>query len=111
MPKVSFRMASASRKSVVGGQTSTARKNHRSDHTEGPVHHHAKRMCVRKGTVSGTSSNQLKRLTMSAARHVRLGAITENAAMQIVEIDGEPATEEDLHRVAVMNYGHFTSMQ
>jgi 4-amino-4-deoxychorismate lyase len=31
--------------------------------------------------------------------------------MQIVEIDGEPATAQDLHRVAVMNYGHFTSMQ
>src|SRR6476660_3069140 len=35
MPKVSFRMASASRKSVFGVQTSTARKNHRSGHTEG----------------------------------------------------------------------------
>ena len=31
--------------------------------------------------------------------------------MQIVEIDGEPASPQDLHRVAVMNYGHFTSMQ
>jgi branched-subunit amino acid aminotransferase/4-amino-4-deoxychorismate lyase len=40
-----------------------------------------------------------------------MGAITENASMQIVEIDGEPATPQDLHRVAVMNYGHFTSMQ
>jgi len=29
MPKVSFRMASASRESVFGAQTSTARKNHR----------------------------------------------------------------------------------
>src|SRR4051794_37274585 len=36
MPKVSFRMASASRESVFGVQTSTARKVHRSDHTEGP---------------------------------------------------------------------------
>src|SRR5471030_120687 len=31
--------------------------------------------------------------------------------MQIVEIDGEPATAQYLHRVAVINYGHFTSMQ
>jgi 4-amino-4-deoxychorismate lyase len=31
--------------------------------------------------------------------------------MQIVEIDGEPASPQDLHRVAVMNCGHFTSMQ
>jgi branched-subunit amino acid aminotransferase/4-amino-4-deoxychorismate lyase len=31
--------------------------------------------------------------------------------MQIVEIDGEPAIPSDLHRVAVMNYGHFTSVQ
>jgi branched-subunit amino acid aminotransferase/4-amino-4-deoxychorismate lyase len=31
--------------------------------------------------------------------------------MQTVEIDGEPATPQDLHRIAVMNYGHFTSMQ
>jgi 4-amino-4-deoxychorismate lyase len=37
--------------------------------------------------------------------------MTENAAMQIVEIDGESAIPSDLHRVAVMNYGHFTSMQ
>jgi hypothetical protein len=36
MPKVSFRMASASRESVFGVQTNTARKIHRSDHTEGP---------------------------------------------------------------------------
>src|SRR5437588_5367501 len=35
MPKVSFRMASASRESVFGVQTSTARKNNRSGHTEG----------------------------------------------------------------------------
>src|SRR5689334_18128505 len=35
MPKVSFRMASASRESDFGVQTSTARKNHRSGHTEG----------------------------------------------------------------------------
>jgi len=35
MPKVSFRMASASRESVFGVQTNTARKIHRSDHTEG----------------------------------------------------------------------------
>jgi hypothetical protein len=35
MPKVNFRMASASRESVLGVQTSTARKNHRSGHTEG----------------------------------------------------------------------------
>src|SRR5947209_7903309 len=35
MPKVSFRMASASRESVFAVQTNTARKNHRSDHTEG----------------------------------------------------------------------------
>src|ERR671919_3264109 len=35
MPKVSFRMASASRESVFGVQTNTARKIHRSDHTKG----------------------------------------------------------------------------
>jgi hypothetical protein len=32
MPKVSFRMASASREWVFGVQTNTARKIHRSDH-------------------------------------------------------------------------------
>ncbi|MFG2049222.1 aminotransferase class IV [Micromonospora sp. NPDC048935] len=31
--------------------------------------------------------------------------------MAHVEINGEPATVEDLHRAAVWNYGHFTSMQ
>src|SRR5712692_7426176 len=35
MPKVSFRIASASREWVFGVQTNTARKIHRSDHTEG----------------------------------------------------------------------------
>src|SRR5712691_10962466 len=35
MPKVSFRMASAYREWVFGVQTNTARKIHRSDHTEG----------------------------------------------------------------------------
>src|SRR5947207_9731422 len=35
MPKVSFRMASASREWVFSVQTNTARKIHRSDHTEG----------------------------------------------------------------------------
>src|SRR5436190_21969413 len=35
MPKVSFRMASVSRESVFGVQTSTARKNRRSGHTDG----------------------------------------------------------------------------
>ena len=37
MPKVSFRMVSASRESVFGGQTSTARNNHRAGHSEGSV--------------------------------------------------------------------------
>ncbi|MEU7750592.1 aminotransferase class IV [Micromonospora sp. NPDC049101] len=31
--------------------------------------------------------------------------------MTRVDINGEPATVEDLHRAAVWNYGHFTSMQ
>ena len=43
MAKVSFRMASASRESVFGVQTSTARKNHRSGR-RGPVDHDAKQM-------------------------------------------------------------------
>lgn len=37
MPKISFRMAPASRESVCGGQTSTARTPHRSGHTEGQL--------------------------------------------------------------------------
>src|SRR3954467_9067677 len=43
MPKVSFRMASASRESVVGVQTSTARKIIGQAH-RGPVDHDAKQM-------------------------------------------------------------------
>src|SRR4051794_36832531 len=39
MPKVSFRMASASCESVFGVRTSTARKSHRSDHIEGRFDH------------------------------------------------------------------------
>src|SRR5918992_126694 len=50
MPKVSFRMASASRKSVFGVQTNTARKIHRSDYTEGRLTTAPSGCCVRKGT-------------------------------------------------------------
>src|SRR5882757_6493136 len=53
MPKVSFRMASASRESVFGVQTSTARKIHRSDHTEGRLTTTPSGCCVRKGTACG----------------------------------------------------------
>src|SRR2546427_8588020 len=54
MPKVSFRMASASREWVFGVQTNTARKIHRSDHTEGRLTTAPSGCCVRKGTVTGT---------------------------------------------------------
>src|SRR5664279_686672 len=50
MPKVSFRMASASRESVFGEQTNTARKIHRSDHTEGRLTTAPSGCCLRKGT-------------------------------------------------------------
>src|SRR5918992_6365843 len=53
MPKVSFRMASASRKSVFGVQTNTARKIHRSDYTEGRLTTAPSGCCVRKGTPCG----------------------------------------------------------
>jgi hypothetical protein len=47
-------MASASRESVFGVQTSTARKNHRSGHTEGQFDHHAKRVLRAEGTIYRT---------------------------------------------------------
>jgi hypothetical protein len=47
-------MASASREWVFGVQTSTARKNHRSGHTEGRLTTTPSGCCVRKGTLSGT---------------------------------------------------------
>src|SRR3954463_11494088 len=53
MPKVSFRMASASRESVFGVQTNTARQIHRSDHTEGRLTTAPSGCCVRKGTPCG----------------------------------------------------------
>ncbi len=56
MPKVSFRMASASRESVFGVQTNTARKIHRSDHTEGRLTTTPSGCCVRKGTPCGHSA-------------------------------------------------------
>jgi hypothetical protein len=56
MPKVSFRMASASRESVFGVQTNTARKIHRSDHTEGRLTTAPSGCCVRKGTPCGHSA-------------------------------------------------------
>jgi hypothetical protein len=54
MPKVSFRMASASRESVFGVQTNTARKIHRSDHTEDRLTTAPSGCCVRKGTPTAT---------------------------------------------------------
>src|SRR5438034_9148601 len=54
MPKVSFRMASAYCEWVFGVQTNTARKIHRSDHTEGRLTTAPSGCCVRKGTVTGT---------------------------------------------------------
>lgn len=56
MPKVSFRMASPSRESVFGVQTSTARKIHRTGHTEGRLTTAPGGCCVRKGTPCGRSA-------------------------------------------------------
>src|SRR3954470_9762825 len=53
MPKVSFRMASASRESVFDVQTSRAPKNHRSGHTEGQLTTTPSGCCVRKGPSTG----------------------------------------------------------
>src|SRR3989442_15593312 len=58
MPKVSFRMASAYREWVFGVQTNTARKIHRSDHTDGRLTTAPSGCCVRKGTPNGTSTPQ-----------------------------------------------------
>src|SRR4051794_5382688 len=55
MPKVSFRMASASRESVFGIQTNAARKDHRSDHIEGRLTTAPSGCRVRKGTTTGTA--------------------------------------------------------
>jgi hypothetical protein len=49
MPKVSFRMASASRESVFGVQTNMARKIHRSNDAEGRLTTAPSGCCVRKG--------------------------------------------------------------
>src|SRR3954447_20818056 len=59
MPKLSFRMASASCESVFRVQTNTARKIHRSDHTEGPLTTAPNGCCVRKGTAGGTNPGLL----------------------------------------------------
>ena len=55
MAKVSFRMVSASRKSVFGVPTTTARKNHRSGDTEGQLSTKPSRCSVRKGTPTARS--------------------------------------------------------
>src|SRR5438105_10290408 len=79
MPKVSFRMASASREWVFGVQTNTARKIHRSDHTEGRLTTAPSECCVRKGTVTGNDHRACaheQRLTKS---HDRWGVSHEKA--------------------------------
>src|SRR4051794_23287172 len=53
MPKVSFRMASASIESVFDVQTSRARENHRSGHTEGRLTTTPSGCSVRKGPSTG----------------------------------------------------------
>ncbi|HSH32956.1 MAG TPA: hypothetical protein VLB31_05005, partial [Actinomycetota bacterium] len=57
MPKVSFRMASASRESVFDVQTSTARKNHRSDHTEDQLTTTPSRVLRTEGTLDRVQGN------------------------------------------------------
>src|SRR4029450_10229536 len=71
MPKVSFRMASASRESVFGVQTNTARKIHRSDRTEGRLTTARSGCCVRKGSPNGTAvgSAQVHNASARLAAH------------------------------------------
>src|SRR3954447_4171209 len=71
MPKVSFRMASASRESVFGVQTNTARKIHRSDHTEDRLTPAPSGCCVRKGTLSDTPGGKPSRLTTLRPKQAR----------------------------------------
>src|SRR5437763_1492208 len=64
MPKVSFLMASAYCEWVFGIQTNTARKIHRSDHTEGRLTTAPSGCCVRKGTPDGTSTPQSRQFVV-----------------------------------------------
>src|SRR5215217_6077271 len=59
MPKVSFRMASASRESAFGVQTTTSRKIARSGHTEDRLTTAPSGCCVRKGSIFGADSWRL----------------------------------------------------
>src|ERR687891_735299 len=93
MPKVSFRMASASRESVFGVQTNTARKIHRSDHTEGRLTTAPSGCCVRKGTRCGHStckSTSFGRREGDAYFGAEIGE-TGPAALRVLKRELDPA--------------------
>src|SRR4051812_23725517 len=87
MPKVSFRMASASRESVLGVQTSTTRKNHRSGHTEGRFTTTPSGCCVRKGTGGGRGWPRMLRPGWRGLRRIR--PQEARGSLFLVVLDGD----------------------
>jgi hypothetical protein len=103
MPKVSFRMASASRESVFGVQTNTARKIHRSDHTEGRLTTAPSGCRVRKGAscersmgkaISRLDQHSLPLRRLSASR-VPLLAFIDSRASPLTKRSTKDRTAED----------------
>src|SRR4030088_1068360 len=116
MPKVSFRMASASREWVFGVQTNTARKIHRSDHTEGRLTTAPSGCCVRKGTVTGTrrasgdaevgvarcpvaerlvGSDAVVDVAEAGGLHRKRSAVIDGCAVEVLVFEGAEETLDD----------------
>src|SRR5437588_2304481 len=91
MPKVSFRMASAYCEWVFGVQTNTARKTHRSDHTEGRLTTAPSGCCVRKGTVTGT-----RRASSTAAEPPRAHGPVSPARLGNRALTGRPTGDAEV---------------
>src|SRR3954452_3500261 len=92
-------MASASRESVFGVQTNTARKIHRSDHTEGRLTTAPSGCCIRKGTGCGHSASirldNLRRQRQKLLEALYADTITvDHLKAEQRRIAGEPTAAE-----------------
>src|SRR5712692_6261599 len=105
MPKVSFRMASAYREWLFGVPTNTARKIHRSDHTEGRLTTAPSGCCVRKGTVTGT------RRASSTAAELHTGGTLPGGTYEHRSLGPRvdelpPLPDEVIYRIAAILHQH-----
>src|SRR5207245_2518328 len=96
MPKVSFRMASAYRERVFGVQTNTARKIHRSDHTEGRLTT-APSVGVARCPVTErlVGSDAVVDVAEAGGLHRKRSAVIDGCAVEVLVFEGAEETLDD----------------